>query len=51
MDKIERRKVQLDNQPITLSEFANDLENLSDWYSQKGLNLSWMLPCINNGVN
>ncbi|MEQ4674979.1 aerobic respiration two-component sensor histidine kinase ArcB [Providencia vermicola] len=38
MDKIERRKVQLDNQPITLSEFVNDLENLSGLLVQpKGL--------------
>ncbi|MGG4606592.1 aerobic respiration two-component sensor histidine kinase ArcB [Providencia sp. Me31A] len=38
MDKIERRKVQLDNQPIALSEFVNDLENLSGLLVQpKGL--------------
>lgn len=38
MDKIERRKVQLDNQPIALSEFMNDLENLSGLLVQpKGL--------------
>ncbi|MGO2345059.1 MAG: aerobic respiration two-component sensor histidine kinase ArcB [Providencia sp.] len=38
MDKIERRKVQLDNQPITLSEFVTDLENLSGLLVQpKGL--------------
>lgn len=38
MDKIERRKVQLDNQPVTLPEFVNDLENLSGLLVQpKGL--------------
>ncbi|MEQ4623902.1 aerobic respiration two-component sensor histidine kinase ArcB [Providencia manganoxydans] len=38
MDKIERRKVQLDNQPIALPEFVNDLENLSGLLVQpKGL--------------
>lgn len=38
MDKIERRKVQLDNQPVALPEFVNDLENLSGLLVQpKGL--------------
>ncbi|EFB72554.1 MULTISPECIES: aerobic respiration two-component sensor histidine kinase ArcB [Providencia] len=38
MDKIERRKVQLDNQPVVLPEFVNDLENLSGLLVQpKGL--------------
>ncbi|EKT59651.1 aerobic respiration two-component sensor histidine kinase ArcB [Providencia burhodogranariea] len=39
MDKIERRKVQLDNQPVSLPEFVNDLNNLSGLLVQpKGLN-------------
>jgi len=38
MDKIERRKVQLDNQPIDFTEFMADLENLSGLLAQpKGL--------------
>lgn len=38
MDKIERRKVQLDNQPVALPQFVNDLENLSGLLVQpKGL--------------
>lgn len=38
MDKIERRKVQLDNQPVSLTEFVNDLNNLSGLLVQpKGL--------------
>ncbi|MEI9696359.1 aerobic respiration two-component sensor histidine kinase ArcB [Moellerella wisconsensis] len=38
MNKIERRKVQLDNQPINLTEFISDLENLSGLLAQpKGL--------------
>lgn len=38
MDKIERRKVQLDNQPIDFTEFLSDLENLSGLLVQpKGL--------------
>ncbi|EKT59993.1 aerobic respiration two-component sensor histidine kinase ArcB [Providencia sneebia] len=38
MDKIERRKVQIDNQPVILSEFISDLENLSGLLVQpKGL--------------
>ena len=38
MDKIERRKIQLDNQPIDFTEFISDLENLSGLLVQpKGL--------------
>ncbi|CAM3822123.1 MULTISPECIES: aerobic respiration two-component sensor histidine kinase ArcB [Rahnella] len=38
MDKIERRKVQLDNQPVDFTEFLTDLENLSGLLAQpKGL--------------
>ncbi|OAT75603.1 aerobic respiration two-component sensor histidine kinase ArcB [Mangrovibacter phragmitis] len=38
MDKIERRKVQLDNQPIDFTGFLSDLENLSGLQAQqKGL--------------
>lgn len=38
MDKIERRKVQLDNQPIDFTGFLADLENLSGLQAQqKGL--------------
>lgn len=38
MDKIERRKVQLDNQPIDFTSFLADLENLSGLQAQqKGL--------------
>ncbi len=29
MDKMERRKVQLDNQPVDFTSFLADLENLS----------------------
>ncbi|ELY5803220.1 aerobic respiration two-component sensor histidine kinase ArcB [Cronobacter sakazakii] len=38
MDKIERRKVQLDNQPVDFTSFLADLENLSGLQAQqKGL--------------
>lgn len=38
MDKLERRKVQLDNQPIDFTDFLSDLENLSGLLVQpKGL--------------
>ncbi len=38
MDKIERRKVQLDNQPLDFTSFLADLENLSGLLAQpKGL--------------
>lgn len=38
MDKMERRKVQLDNQPVDFTSFLADLENLSALQSQqKGL--------------
>ncbi|WP_315941961.1 histidine kinase dimerization/phospho-acceptor domain-containing protein, partial [Salmonella enterica] len=38
MDKMERRKVQLDNQPIDFTSFMADLENLSGLQAQqKGL--------------
>ncbi|WP_058910811.1 aerobic respiration two-component sensor histidine kinase ArcB [Entomohabitans teleogrylli] len=38
MDKMERRKVQLDNQPIDFTGFLSDLENLSGLQAQqKGL--------------
>lgn len=38
MDKIERRKVQIDNQPIDFTSFLADLENLSGLLAQpKGL--------------
>lgn len=38
MDKLERRKVQLDNQPIDFTGFLSDLENLSGLLAQpKGL--------------
>lgn len=38
MDKMERRKVQLDNQPIDFTSFLADLENLSGLQAQqKGL--------------
>lgn len=40
MDKLERRKVQLDNQPIDFTSFLADLENLSGLQAQqKGLTL------------
>lgn len=38
MDKMERRKIQLDNQPVDFTGFLADLENLSDLQAQqKGL--------------
>ncbi len=38
MDKLERRKVQLDNQPVDFTGFLADLENLSGLLAQpKGL--------------
>ena len=38
MDKLERRKVQLDNQPVDFTGFPADLENLSGLLAQpKGL--------------
>lgn len=41
MDKIERRKVQLDNQPIDFTGFIADLENISGLLTQpKGLKFS-----------
>ncbi|KAE9723397.1 aerobic respiration two-component sensor histidine kinase ArcB, partial [Escherichia coli] len=40
MDKMERRKVQLDNQPVDFTSFLADLENLSGLQAQqKGLRL------------
>lgn len=40
MDKLERRKVQLDNQPMDFTDFLTDLENLSGLLVQpKGLKL------------
>ncbi|EES5120908.1 aerobic respiration two-component sensor histidine kinase ArcB [Escherichia coli] len=47
MDKMERRKVQLDNQPVDFTSFLADLENLSALQTQqKGLrfNLEPTLP-------
>ncbi|HBE7623829.1 TPA: aerobic respiration two-component sensor histidine kinase ArcB [Escherichia coli] len=47
MDKMERRKVQLDNQPVDFTSFLADLENLSALQAQqKGLrfNLEQTLP-------
>ncbi|WP_410013376.1 aerobic respiration two-component sensor histidine kinase ArcB [Sodalis sp. C49] len=45
MDKLERRKVQLDNQPMDFNAFLTDLENLSGLLVQpKGLTLV-MQPC------
>ncbi|WP_097421967.1 aerobic respiration two-component sensor histidine kinase ArcB [Escherichia coli] len=47
MDKMERRKVQLDNQPVDFTSFLADLENLSALQAQqKGLrfNLEPRLP-------
>ncbi|HFV1830371.1 TPA: aerobic respiration two-component sensor histidine kinase ArcB [Escherichia coli] len=47
MDKMERRKVQLDNQPVDFTSFLADLENLSALQAQqKGLrfNLELTLP-------
>ncbi len=47
MDKMERRKVQLDNQPVDFTNFLADLENLSALQAQqKGLrfNLEPTLP-------
>ncbi|HDS0158046.1 TPA: aerobic respiration two-component sensor histidine kinase ArcB [Escherichia coli] len=47
MDKMERRKVQLDNQPVDFTSFLADLENLSALQAQqKGLrfNLETTLP-------
>ncbi|EEU2301912.1 aerobic respiration two-component sensor histidine kinase ArcB [Escherichia coli] len=47
MDKMERRKVQLDNQPVDFTSFRADLENLSALQAQqKGLrfNLEPTLP-------
>ncbi|MFN0643461.1 aerobic respiration two-component sensor histidine kinase ArcB [Escherichia coli] len=47
MDKMERRKVQLDNQPVDFTSFLADLENLSALLAQqKGLrfNLEPTLP-------
>ena len=41
MDKMERRKVQLDNQPVDFTSFLADLENLSALQAQqKGLRLN-----------
>lgn len=37
MDKMERRKVQLDNQPVDFTSFMADLENLSGLQAQQGL--------------
>ncbi|WBM71105.1 aerobic respiration two-component sensor histidine kinase ArcB [Buttiauxella sp. WJP83] len=46
MDKLERRKVQLDNQPIDFTSFLADLENLSGLQAQqKGLKLE-MTPTL-----
>ncbi|EIE3042068.1 aerobic respiration two-component sensor histidine kinase ArcB [Escherichia coli] len=57
MDKMERRKVQLDNQPVDFTSFLADLENLSALQAQqKGLrfNLEPTLPLphqvITNGT-
>lgn len=37
MDKLERRNVRLDTQPVNFTEFISDLENLSGcWCSRKG---------------
>ena len=45
MDKMERRKVQLDNQPVDFTSFLADLENLSALQAQqKGFNLEPTLP-------
>ncbi len=35
MDKMERRKVQLDNQPVDFTSFLADLENLSGLQAQQ----------------
>ncbi|UIU64439.1 aerobic respiration two-component sensor histidine kinase ArcB [Escherichia coli] len=46
MDKMERRKVQLDNQPVDFTSFLADLENLSALQAQQKLrfNLEPTLP-------
>ncbi len=44
MDKIERRKVKLDNQPINFTDFLSDLKNLAGLLVQsKGLSLRMVL--------
>ena len=44
MDKMERRKVQLDNQPVDFTSFLADLENLSGLQAQqKGLSMKVVL--------
>lgn len=46
MDKMERRKVQLDNQPVDFTSFLADLENLSALQAQqKDCALIWSLRC------
>ncbi len=53
MDKMERRKVQLDNQPVDFTSFLADLENLSALQAQqKGLrfNLEPTLPLPNQVI-
>ncbi|EJC3279132.1 aerobic respiration two-component sensor histidine kinase ArcB [Escherichia coli] len=54
MDKMERRKVQLDNQPVDFTSFLADLENLSALQAQqKGLcfNLEPTLPLPHQVIN
>lgn len=53
MDKMERRKVQLDNQPVDFTSFLADLENLSALQAQqKGLrfNLEPTLPLLHQVI-
>ncbi|MEW5178562.1 aerobic respiration two-component sensor histidine kinase ArcB [Escherichia coli] len=53
MDKMERRKVQLDNQPVDFTSFLADLENLSALQAQqKGLrfNLEPTLPLPHQAI-
>lgn len=46
MDKMERRKVQLDNQPVDFTSFLADLENLSALQAQqKDCALIWSRRC------
>ncbi len=46
MDKMERRKVQLDNQPVDFTSFLADLENLSALQAQqKDCALTWSRRC------
>ncbi len=46
MDKMERRKVQLDNQPVDFTSFLANLENLTALQAQqKGMRFNLELRC------